>query len=167
MADVIETDRLILRPYRTSDAGVVARSLDNINVSRWLTRVPHPYTRQDALNFFAMKSGSSDAIYAVCDEDELVGCVSIQSELGYWYGEQFWGRGYATEAARALMARHFSSTSDTVPSGYHLGNAGSKRVLEKLGFQPTGVRTAHSRSQGVDVTIQGMELTKTRWDAHQ
>ena len=145
----------------------MARLLDNLNVSRWLTHVPHPYTPQDALDFFALTADGAGTVCAVCDNSGLVGCVSIQSELGYWYGEPFWGRGYATEAARALVTRHFEGTGEPIASGYHLGNAGSQNVLEKLGFEPTGTRTAFSKSQHSDVTIQGMALTRTRWEATQ
>jgi RimJ/RimL family protein N-acetyltransferase len=167
MSVEIKTERLNLRPFRPSDADDVARLLNNLNVARWLTRVPYPYAAKDALSYFDYATASGFTNCAVCDEDGLVGCVSIQETLGYWYGEPFWGRGYATEAARALVDYHFASGSELLLSGYHLGNDGSQNVLKKLGFVPTTIHTAQSQSLGVEVKTQGMELTKTRWEGMQ
>ena len=163
----IKTDRLTLRPFRASDADDVARLLNNLNVSRWLTRVPYPYAREDALSYFEKTADSDFTNCAVCNEDGLVGCVSIQETLGYWYGEPFWGRGYASEAARALVRDYFVSSTEPLLSGYHLGNDGSRNVLEKLGFMPTESHTAQSQSLGIEVKTQGMELTKARWESMQ
>lgn len=167
MSITVKTERLLLRPFRAADAEDVTRLLNNLNVSRWLTRVPYPYAREDALWYFDKAADSDLVSCAVCDKDGLVGCVSIEETLGYWFGEPFWGRGYASEAARALVGHHFASNSETLLSGYHLGNDGSRNVLKKLGFMPTQTHTAQSQSLGVEVKTQGMELTKTRWEAMQ
>ncbi len=167
MSVKIITDRLTLRPFRPSDADAVTRLLNNLNVSRWLTRVPYPYVREDALWYFDKAADSDFISCAVCNEDGLIGCVSIEETLGYWYGEPFWGRGYASEAARALVGDYFASHTEPLLSGYHLGNDASRNVLKKLGFMPTQKHTAQSQSLGVEVKTQGMELTKTRWESMQ
>lgn len=164
MSKSIHTERLTLRPYRDEDATVVAELIGNLSVSRWLTRVPHPYTPQDALAFFARHNDAAPD-YAVTLDEEVIGCCSTRDQLGYWYGQSFWGRGFATEAAAALVNRHFEAANAPLASGYILGNTASKRVLEKLGFAPTRLEETESVALGCRVTVQKMRLSVESWRA--
>ena len=67
-----------------------------------------------------------------------------------------------TEAAGAAVARHFAAGGGPLVSGYMPGNQGSRRVLEKLGFRPTGVRMEWARSHGREVEVQKMLLDPPR-----
>lgn len=166
MSDCIQTDRLVLRPFRDADASRVAALIGNLSVSRWLTRVPHPYSHDDARSFFA-RNAQDDMVRAVtrADDaaDEIIGCCSIQNELGYWLGQPFWGLGYASEAATALVDRYFSRCQTDLRSGYMLGNAASARVLSKLGFAPTQIEVASCQSTRAPVKVQKMVLSPEIW----
>lgn len=164
MSNCIHTDRLVLRPFQDADAVRVAELIGNLAVSRWLTRVPHPYSAQDALSFFARHAGD-DLVFAATQAGDLVGCCSIEQELGYWLGEPFWGKGYASEAATALVDRYFEATSDPLQSGYILGNSASAGVLSKLGFRPTRREEVTCLALNAAVTVQKMTLSQSTWQA--
>ncbi|WP_298975031.1 GNAT family N-acetyltransferase [uncultured Roseobacter sp.] len=164
MSKSIHTERLTLRPYRDEDATVVAELIGNLSVSRWLTRVPHPYTLQDALSYFELSSGAENVL-AITLEDDVIGGCAIETELGYWLGEPYWGKGYASEAAAALVDRHFRTNTTTLRSGYMPGNNASARVLSKLGFEPADVQDAECRALHTTVSLQKMRLSVESWRA--
>ena len=120
----------------------LVRALDNLNVSRWTGRIPHPYGRSDAEAFFAHYRGRpQDAlILFIVRDGELIGGIGIEiGELGYWLAEPHWGQGYGREAARAVVDHAFMTLDrDTVTASYFTGNAASRRILEGLGFIETG-----------------------------
>ena len=136
---VIETPRLRLRAPQLSDAGIIAKLLNDHEVARMTTSIPHPYGVEDAQAFL---SGMDDKSYVI-DHPRYgpIGSVGFspgengQTEIGYWLGKPYWGSGFATEAARAalphadrrhVMARHFAD------------NPASGEVLIKAGFLYTG-----------------------------
>ena len=91
-------------------------------------------------------------------EDSFVGCCGIaldkrgregQPELGYWIAKPFWGRGYGTAAAFAVLKRVFSEQGfPFIVSGSYTHNPASMRILEKCGFQPDGGQTGRARNIG-------------------
>lgn len=165
MTDHITTDRLLLRAYQASDAEAVTRQIGDYDVSQWLTHVPYPYSTSDALAFFERHAGTP-FVYAVTRADALIGCVSImRGDLGYWYGKDHWGQGYATEAARGALGAYFSVRSDPVGSGYLDGNTGSRNVLEKLGFTPDGMIQSNCLSRQAKVVNHRMILCRETWEA--
>src|SRR5580692_5683696 len=83
----IDTDRLLLRSPTTADAEPIAALMENWNVASWLVRVPFPYRVEHAA--------------AWIETDARAGT------RGYWLGEPFWGLGYATEAAKAVIGFAF------------------------------------------------------------
>jgi len=158
---MLKTERLTLRPLNEVDAPALAAAANDYEIAKWLTRLPHPYGFSDAMEF--IPRAQADGVFL---NDELIGMVGYDSamELGYWYVQSAWGQGYATEAAQAVLKRHFVSSDDGFDSGYILGNGASERVLTKLGFEKTKLVTepAILRKQ---VRIQKMYLSKKRWDA--
>lgn len=164
MPETLQTERLTLRPYEIGDAPAVSNQIGNYSVCQWLTRVPYPYGEADAFEFFGRTTGDS-FVKAVVFRGDLIGCVSIMgSDLGYWFGQTYWGRGFATEAARALLARFFDAGNGLVSSGYLRGNTASRNVLQKLGFKHTEIVPTFTKSRQSDVPNHRMELTKTRWE---
>ncbi|MCL6282118.1 GNAT family N-acetyltransferase [Ruegeria sp. 2012CJ41-6] len=167
MTDVITTQRLVLRRFRRGDAAELVDLLNNLEVVRWLTRVPYPYRLDHALDFIENVATRDLNACAILKDQKLVGTISVGEELGYWIGQPYWNRGYVTEAARAMVARYFESQDADLPSGYHLGNERSCAVLTNLGFRPTGRRCALSEPLQRDVIIQNMVLTRACWEAAQ
>ena len=151
---MITTDRLVLRPLELGDAGWITEHIRVPDVHMWLTRVPHPYDRADGDAFVAAHAGDPNLCAILLDGDP-VGVVTLMgdAELGYWLKKGAWGRGIMTEAARALVEWHFDQGGGDVQSGWIRGNAGSERVLRKLGFQDAGTRRSLSIFRGEEVEV--------------
>lgn len=152
------TERLLLRPGWADDAPALAQALNDQAVLRNLARVPSPYGVDDAAHFLARPDDGLPAllIFArTATAPRLVGGVGIHrddagaAELGYWIARPFWGLGFATEAARAMLdARHALKLGPLVASHF-VDNPGSGRVLSKLGFRATGdIVQRHSVARG-------------------
>jgi [ribosomal protein S5]-alanine N-acetyltransferase len=148
----LETERLLLRPQEESDAARLALYLGDYEVAKNLSSVPHPYTEDDARSFIA-RSGADRARgeaypFAVTRKDDgaLIGGCGLRLkddgvfEFGYWLGKPFWGRGYASEAARRVAGFAFHELkAPTLKAAWFHDNPASGRVLEKLGAVPAGV----------------------------
>ncbi len=146
---VIKTRRLVLRPIRQGDAARFAELCNDREIAHNTTRIPMPYTARHAKEFTgyaAHATANGDEFpFAVCREGEIIACAGLtprggkSCELGYWVGADYRGRGIASEAAGALTQFAFDTLgAETVAAGYFPDNPASGRVLEKLGFLPTG-----------------------------
>lgn len=162
-AEVIKViDRITLRSLDADDAGLIAAGLSDWAVTQWLTHVPFPYSLTDA-EWFLGADVSCGALAVVVDGG-FAGAVHIGTNgmLGYWLAPSYHGQGIMTCVVAALVGAHFAKGGGTLTSGYHMGNAASCHVLEKLGFRVTGhqvVRTA----RGDDVVLRRMILTSRDW----
>jgi RimJ/RimL family protein N-acetyltransferase len=164
------TERLTLRPGWMEDAPALARAIGQWDVCSKLAQVPWPYALGDAQAFLAMQRDSDRPTLLVHLHEggavRLIGGIGIHSdadgndELGYWLVPDAWGRGYATEAGRAVirMARE-SLRLRRLVSGHFIDNPASGRVLRKLGFRPTGrIVPRHSRARGHATPCATFEL---------
>lgn len=167
MTEVIRTERLVLRRPNAGDAKAIARCINDLDVSRWLTRVPFPYDQSDAEAFISRHEDVSGRTFLIFLDDKLVGCVGIEKELGYWLAPDHWGKGIATEAARAVVARHFVSDREHIQSGYFLSNAASRNVLTKLGFVADRITKAICVATGEEHVLQKVLLPYDRWEVLQ
>ncbi len=169
----IETSRLLLRPLRDDDAIAMAQALNNINVSRFLLRVPHPYSIDDASAFINEQRSfhPRDKICAITFQaapDELIGVVSYELEsdgttvLGYWLRECCWRMGIMTEAATAMLNHAFVVDQLAfLNSGYW--NPISGHLLKKLGFEEIGFAKLFSQSLQKEVESSRLHLTREAW----
>lgn len=136
-----------MRPFRQEDALAVRELASNWNVARMLARVPHPYSVQHAESWIAgledAKRRGDEYAYALEHEGKLIGAAGIERrdsgfELGYWIGEPFWNRGFATEAVRKLADEAFSALKSPAVTAEHFAdNHASGNVLRKAGFRYT------------------------------
>ena len=163
--NVILTHRLELRPLTAADAPALVAGCGSLEVSRWLTNVPHPYTNA-AANAFIAFAGTRPDHWAIIWRERLVGMISTGSELGYWLAPDAWGKGVATEAAIAVTHRWFADPEKADLSASHFAeNAASAAVLRKVGFDHTGdMRDQISVARGAAVRSRMMNLTRTGWD---
>lgn len=156
------TQRLMLRPGWTEDAPELARAIGHHEVIRNLSRVPWPYTPDDARAFLTRTGESGSASLLVCalehGTSRIVGGVGFgpydgePHELGYWITPDAWGRGYATEAGEALVHIARMLRIPRLTAGHYVDNPASGRVLRKLGFRATGrVVPRFSLGRGGDV----------------
>ncbi len=175
LSPMLVSERLMLRAPEAQDINAIAHLANNINVASKVSRMPHPYTTKDAENFVArVASGAmGKCVYAVTRNDtrELIGCCGLQSqesgnglEIGYWLGEPHWNRGLATEAAQTLIDfgfRHFDI--DFIDGRVRVMNIGSRRVLQKCGFQFQGTGMAPSLALGGMVAVEWFRLDRKTW----
>jgi RimJ/RimL family protein N-acetyltransferase len=142
----LRTPRLTLRRFLPSDAERVSEITSNWNVARMLRLAPYPQSIDQKRAWLATHEAdwlTGEAYrFAVIEAGQLIGCADVdelgsgRNEIGYWFDEPCWGRGLASEAATAV--RDFALTTlglDHLESGHAADNAGSGRVLEKLGFE--------------------------------
>lgn len=148
---IIPAGQAVLRHWRGSDAAGLARVANDRRV--WLgmrDAFPHPYAEEDGRRFVAMAAAMSPQTYFAI---EVAGAVAggigytlkedverIGAEVGYWLGVEYWGRGIAADALRALTRHAFAAHPElrrlwAVP---YASNAASARVLEKAGFEREG-----------------------------
>lgn len=169
MADtILTTERLRLRDLTEADVPALVAALDDFTVSGWLTVVPHPYTEADARGFIAATAGQPghDGWGIEDRAGALVGVIGIHATLGYWIARPYQGRGYATEAAEAVVGHWFATTAaDDLTSGHFEGNHPSFHVLEKLGFIRDGDTKVWSKAQGMEMVLHRMRLTREAWEA--
>ena len=173
MASVLTTPRLLLRNFGADDAARLPALCGAFEVSRVCMKVPHPYSEDDARFFLEhVCTAASSLTLAIVrrEDDELMGCVSLDAigdasaSLGYWLGRPFWGHGYATEAAQAIVAHGFSSLGlERVHGSHFVENPASGAVMSKLGFVATG-GTAMARCMargGTELPTVLLCLTRT------
>lgn len=157
------TERLTLRPGWSEDAPALAAAIAHESVVTKLAQVPWPYGVAEAEAFLAIPRAHGDVFCLIlahegAEQPRLVGGIGVHPtvdghEIGYWLTPNAWGRGYATEAGRAMLgiARYGIGLRRLV-SGHFTDNPASARVLHKLGFAPTGrVERRESRARGYGV----------------
>ena len=167
---ILECGRCHLRPWRTEDAPALLRHADNPNVAKNLRdRFPSPYTPEDAEAWLSIVTMSDPLLdFAIVFDDEPVGGIGlalgsdierVSAEVGYWVGEEYWGRGLATEALCAFvpwaMPRFGLTRLYATTFAHHFA---SRRVLEKAGFSLEAVlrRAAIKREVVLDLALYGV-----------
>jgi RimJ/RimL family protein N-acetyltransferase len=167
---VLETARLKLRAPHSGDAQAIVTLANDLRVAANTARLPHPYRIADAEEFIArVNSREGEACFVVTRDSRLIGACSVDlreegPELGYWLGAPFWGRGYATEAARALIDFAFGDLGcERLHSGARVSNPASRRVLEKCAFQWTGVQLTRIRSINSAAPVDRFRLDHGLW----
>ncbi len=178
---MLETKRLILRPWRQEDAESLYEYAKDPAVGPPAGWPPHADV--EASRKIIRDVLSAPETYAVCQKDHrCIGSIGLklkgstdmterddECELGYWIGRPFWGRGLIPEAGRELLRHAFEDLGmRCVWCGYYDGNAKSRRVQEKLGF------VYHHTTEDLKVSLLNevrtghtMLLTRQRWEELQ
>ena len=159
-----------VRTWRKTDAASLVRHANNLNVAKYLRdRFPHPYTDKDARLFLKHVATTDDTSNLAIDVNgEAVGAVGFvpgrdierfSAEIGYWLGEELWGRGVTTEALSLVTAHVFQELNFLRLFALPFAdNPGSVRVLEKAGYE----REAVLRSSSVKYGVAKDQLLYTR-----
>lgn len=136
-------------------------------MARWLAPVPWPYTLAMAADWVRM--APEDGLFVVdLPGRGLIGCVALGPDLGFWIARPHWGRGYATEAASAVVNWYFgASGAEILASSAHHANKSSLRVKAKLGFVETRRERMFSQALGHNVEHVVSELRRDDWMARQ
>lgn len=170
---VVETDRLILRPWRETDAAALFKYASDPDVGPRAGWPPHKSVEESLRiikNVF-----SAEGMWAVelKETGEAIGCAGYlpascsnldidddQCEVGYWMAKPYWNKGYCSEALRAVVNYCFNVKGFTVLWGdYFPENPASGRVMEKCGFTDTGIQTLCPNLEvGSDKPVRVMKL---------
>lgn len=142
------TPRLLLRPGWPEDTGSLFAAINDEAVVRNLANAPWPYRREDAAQFLTSARPAIHPNFLIFSrngsEPVLLGCIGFgdrgegRLDLGYWIARDHWGRGYATEAGRAVLDIARSLGHREMSAAHFTDNPASGKVLRKLGFRPTG-----------------------------
>jgi RimJ/RimL family protein N-acetyltransferase len=170
---VLETKRLALRMPRLEDAKKVAALANDRRIAENTARIPHPYKMSDAESFISgANKGAADAVFLITLRGgTVIGACGVtaldeQAELGYWLGVSHWGQGYATEALHAVIDFAFTDLAhEALNAGARVTNPASRRVLEKCGFQWTGVGLYRIRAINSSAPIDRFRLERGIWSA--
>lgn len=152
LPDCLQTSLCTLRPWAANESADLVRHANNTKIARNLwDRFPDPYRRSDAAQVLAQHAGKPPlgGAYAIVVEQRPVGTISVHprvdverltGEIGYWLGEEYWGRGIATAAAAAVTDAVFAhSELVRLYAPVFSWNPASMRVLEKVGYQREGI----------------------------
>ena len=171
----MQTDRLILRPWREDDAEELYKYASDPDIgppAGW-----QPHTGVENSREIIRDVLCAPETYAVCfkGDGKPIGSIGFhradlaelpdEYELGYWIGKPFWGQGLIPEASREMLRHAFEELGmNRIWCGYYDGNEKSRRVQEKLGF------IYHHTTEGIEVKLMNEIrtghsnlMTKERW----
>jgi RimJ/RimL family protein N-acetyltransferase len=164
----LTTERLLLRPFTLADAPAVQRLAGAREVALNTLLIPHPYPEGAAEAWISKPRDPNSINFAITlrDSGELAGAIGLvvgreydRAEIGYWIGVEYWNRGYATEAARAVIRYGFQELNlNRIFAMYFARNAASGRVMQKLGMRHEGTLREHLVKWGerIDVELYGI-----------
>ncbi|MEM1132548.1 MAG: GNAT family N-acetyltransferase [Pseudomonadota bacterium] len=141
------TERLLLRPGWPEDWQALFAAINDEGIVCNLARAPWPYTPEAAREFASLPQDPRyPSFFLTLPTDngsQLVGCCGLgeregEAEIGYWIARDHWGKGYATEAARAVIEIARTLGHKQLHCGHFVDNPASQRVIEKLGFVALG-----------------------------
>lgn len=153
----VRTESLLLRPGWAEDAPALAKAIAHEPIVRNLAQVPWPYRSFHAEEFLAAPKPVRLPALLMFERTDgaprLVGGCGIHAtddgdaEIGYWIAMDSWGRGFATQAGKALVAAARGLGHRRLTGRHFIDNPASGRVLQKIGFRPTG-QTGRMFSRG-------------------
>src|SRR4051795_1895948 len=172
-AFVLETERLMLRRPTLADVKAIAGLANDRRIAENTRRLPHPYTQDHAIEFVrAMANDRRETVFLIENNYTPIGVVGIDwrqpeaPELGYWLGVEHWGQGFGTEAARAAIDFTFEEFDvEQLFSGARVANPSSRNILEKCGFQWSGVELHRFEALGSSTPVDRFKLSRGVWSS--
>lgn len=174
----LQTERLILRPHAESDIPALLPLIGAREVAATTLRIPHPYSESDARDLIThaseeLRKGTGLRLAMIRKEgNELCGGIGLRidpdhhhAEIGFWIGVPFWRKGYATEAALAVVEHGFTTLKlHRIYATHYTSNPRSGHVLRKIGMRHEGMLRAHILKWGeyLDVELYGMVASDAR-----
>jgi [ribosomal protein S5]-alanine N-acetyltransferase len=175
----LQTQRLILRPFELADASDVQRLAGDKAIAATMLAVPHPYEDGVAEQWISTHAEAFAAgqfvhfAIVIREQNLLCGSISLglnhpdaHAVLGYWIGVPYWNRGYATEAAQAVIEYGLEVLHLHRIHARHLKiNPASGRVLQKVGMVYEGCQREHIRKWGQFHDVENYGLLASEWRA--
>jgi RimJ/RimL family protein N-acetyltransferase len=170
---VLETERLLLRRPTLADVRAITRLANDRRIAENTRRLPYPYSEDHAIEF--VRNAASDnrgTAFLIESNFAPVGVVGVDwrepdaPELGYWLGVEHWGQGFGTEAARATIDFTFEEFEvEHLVAGARVSNPSSRNVLEKCGFQWSGVELHRFEALGSSTPVDCFRLARSVWSS--
>jgi RimJ/RimL family protein N-acetyltransferase len=168
---ILETERLVLRRPTLADVKAITHLANDRRIAENTRRLPHPYSQDHAVEFVrALANGDRETVFLIENNHTPVGMVGVDwrepetPELGYWLGVDYWGQGFGTEAARAVIDFTFEEfDTEQLVSGARVANPASRNILEKCGFQWNGVELHRFEALGSSTPVDRFRLSRGVW----
>jgi RimJ/RimL family protein N-acetyltransferase len=170
---VLDTERLTLRGPTLADVKAIARLANDRRIAENTRRLPHPYSQEHAIDFVRTTANDNrETVFLIENNPTPIGVVGIDwrqpeaPELGYWLGVEHWGQGFATEAVRAVIDFTFEEFDvGQLMSGARVANPASRNILEKCGFQWSGVELHRFEALGSSTPVDCFRLSRSVWSS--
>ncbi|THV00745.1 acyl-CoA N-acyltransferase [Dendrothele bispora CBS 962.96] len=182
---IIALENVVVRPYHRTDLKSMCHHADNPKIAQWMTNMfPSPYTLEAGQIWLDMKLDEisdaskmqTDFIIAVDEGKTSIGGIGLKPgsdveerymEVGYWIGEEFWGRGLATAVLRAFVQWTFTEHQNIERLGARTydGNEASLKVLKKVGFIHEGTLRKHVWKNGAFKDLLMLGLLREDFEA--
>jgi RimJ/RimL family protein N-acetyltransferase len=170
---VLETERLMLRRPTLADVKAIAALANDRRIAENTRRLPHPYSQDHAVEFVrSTATGQRETVFLIENNFVPIGVAGIDwrepdaPELGYWLGFEHWGQGFGTEAARAVIDYTFEEFAvEHLTSGARVANPSSRNILEKCGFQWSGVELHRFEALGSSTPVDRFRLSRGVWSS--
>ena len=176
----LKTKRLVIRELRIEDLADLVRQINNLNVSKYLEKVPYPYTREDGEWFInkcikdSKKKPRKNYELVIVFKGNIVGVIGLTdidtfhgtATLGYWLSEKYWKKGIMYEASSEIVRFGFENLGlRRIDVGAYTDNMGSNALIKKLGFEFEGTRIKYRKAKSTgkvyDLHVYG--LLKKNW----
>ena len=162
----MRTQRLFLRALTHRDARRIALLAGDWDVARMTGRIPHPYSIERAEEWITDLS-EGERVFGITHRMALIGVCGYMpdgnsAEIGYWLGKPWWGKGFATEAAAALIEHCFNEAGfERVTCGHFRDNPASGKVIGKLGFRYVGTDHVWCEARQTNVETLRYDLLRS------
>jgi RimJ/RimL family protein N-acetyltransferase len=163
----------MLRRPTLADVKAIARLANDRRIAENTRRLPHPYSHDHAIEFVRTTAGHDrSTVFLIEHNYTPIGVVGVDwrepdaPELGYWLGIEHWGQGFGTEAARATIDFTFEEFDiEHLFSGARVANPSSRNILEKCGFQWSGVELHRFEAIGSSTPVDRFKLSRGVWSS--
>jgi RimJ/RimL family protein N-acetyltransferase len=170
---VLETERLLLRKPTLADVKAIADLANDRRIAENTRRLPYPYLQDHAVDFVRAIAEIGQEIAFLIEHNFVpIGMVGINfgtremPEIGYWLGVEHWGQGFGTEAARAVIDFFFEEHAhEQLYAGARVANPASRNILEKCGFQWSGVELHRFEALGSSTPVDRFRLSRGVWSS--
>jgi RimJ/RimL family protein N-acetyltransferase len=158
------------------DAGPFSEVANNMAIASQMSRLPHPYSEKNAESWIAETRANTDplkvALVITLKDGIVAGATGVspnengEPEINYFLGEAYWGCGLATEAAQAVIDHAFAVLDiERIIGRCMAANRGSRRVLEKCGFQFSFAGMCNCTALNASIASEEFVLERSVWQS--
>ncbi len=170
----ITTRRLVLRQPEPEDAKPFTEVANNMAIASQMSRLPHPFSEKNADSWIAAAHANADqrevSLLITLKDGTVAGAAGVglmengEPEITYFLGQDFWGSGLGTEAAQAVIDHAFAALDlERIIGRCVAGNRGSRRVLEKCGFQFSCAGMCNCTALNASIASEEFVLERFVW----